>query len=116
MTRVSPEDICKVLDEYGIQYLHGRVAGFVYFISDGEYVKIGKGLPNARIKQMQTGNARELTVLFTIPVGQHMSGAAEYLMHQLFKPWHVRREWFDILKVIDVEEFADWFGKECEVF
>jgi len=63
----------------------------VYFISDGEYIKIGKAdNPNKRLDQLQTANARPLVLLHTISGGK----IEENKMHHLFKKWHVRGEWF----------------------
>lgn len=45
-----------------------KYVSFVYFISDGEFIKIGKANNvELRLKQLQTANARKLTVLKTIP-------------------------------------------------
>lgn len=42
---------------------------FVYFISDGEYVKIGKSTkPNTRLSNLQVGNPRKLSILYCLEV------------------------------------------------
>lgn len=70
----------------------------VYFITDGEYIKIGiaASLPN-RVRQLQTGNARRLKVLYIIPQNnQKDSLNIERTMHEYFKNKRMSGEWFDI--------------------
>ena len=92
-----------------------RIDDFIYFITDGEFVKVGKGSPLCRLKSLQTGNARELNLLFTIPIGQgacwfHPSSVAESALHLLFKKYRIRGEWFDILQKINVKQCIEYFG------
>lgn len=66
----------------------------VYFITDGEYVKIGKAscVVN-RLKSLQTGNARRLRVLYVYEGGYDV----ERIMHKIFKNYRVdTSEWFRI--------------------
>lgn len=65
----------------------------IYFITDGEYVKIGftdKDDVQQRLSTLQTGNARELTLLGTMQGGRE----SEMLLHQVFSSLRVRGEWF----------------------
>lgn len=98
-----------------------RFDTYVYFISDGEFVKIGiANNPIQRLLTLQIGNARELKCLFTIPVykwhGLNFSAAydLEVFLHKGFGSNHIRGEWFDILHRIDVNEWADTFGCEMQ--
>lgn len=70
----------------------------VYFITDGEYIKIGiaSSLPN-RVRQLQTGNARRLKALYIIPQkNQKDSLNIEKAMHEYFYNKRMSGEWFDI--------------------
>jgi|13_taG_2_1085334.scaffolds.fasta_scaffold121632_2 hypothetical protein len=63
----------------------------VYFITDGEYIKIGKAKdPQERLNGLQTGNPKNLFIIATINGDE----AVEYQMHHRFKQWHHRGEWF----------------------
>lgn len=75
--------------------------GYVYFISDGRYVKIGvaTGTVEERLKTLQTGNPNKLIVLNSLLVDNPFEVEANY--HLLFKNKHVNGEWFDILDVMD---------------
>jgi Meiotically up-regulated gene 113 len=65
--------------------------GYVYCISDGEYLKIGFSTnPQARVAELQTGNARKLTIVGTIE-GTLEDEAA---LHQEFISDNVLAEWF----------------------
>ena len=64
----------------------------VYFITDGEYIKIGytKNKVVARITTMETGNPRHLEVLGVF-LGTKQDEAR---LHKMFGHLHVVREWF----------------------
>lgn len=65
--------------------------GFVYFLSDGEFIKIGFATDwQARIKGLQVANPRTLTPLLVLE-GSHRF---ERQLHQLFKAHRVKGEWF----------------------
>lgn len=75
----------------------GEVAeqsGFVYLLSDGEFFKIGysKNEPTIRQKGCQTGNARQLKLVASIPG----SIGLERSIHRTFASKRVRGEWFDL--------------------
>jgi len=64
----------------------------VYFITDGEFIKIGKSEnPIDRMKKMQTGNARELKMLATY---QCYDEDLEGYIHKRFATYRFRGEWF----------------------
>ena len=64
----------------------------LYFIQEGDAgaIKIGRGDAPSRIKALQTGNPRELTLLATI----ENAGFQEAFWHRLFNEWRIRGEWF----------------------
>lgn len=70
--------------------------GYVYLISDGEYVKIGcsKGRPAERAKSLQVGNARKLEVLHCYHVGYMRQ--TEALLHKMHIEHKACGEWFKL--------------------
>ncbi len=69
----------------------GNRPGYIYFVTDGEAIKIGiSGDPLGRIKNMQTGSPRELRLLAAIAGSE----AAETELHRKFAHLNVRGEWF----------------------
>ncbi|RJO75464.1 MAG: hypothetical protein C4523_00085 [Myxococcales bacterium] len=93
---------------------------FVYFISDGENIKIGYSLwPHQRMQDLQVGHATALQMLGIMRVS---SKDEEDRLHDRFLHLRVRGEWFrpgpDLLRFIarlpDPSEqqpsFAEWFS------
>jgi hypothetical protein len=70
---------------------------FVYLISDGEFVKIGiaSSVVN-RLKNLQTGNGRPLTILLSVKVIKPRS--LEALLHGNFSCKRMTGEWFNLSK------------------
>lgn len=85
---------------------------FVYFISDGQFVKIG--ISNdvmKRLGDLQVGNPKPLTVLFSVPVRNKKDALElEYRLHNVYREFARCGEWFDILNYIKVEEFQNYFS------
>lgn len=72
------------------------VMNCVYFITDGEFIKIGIASDlDRRLSQLQTGNPRELRVLYIIEC-HDMSEARslETYLHQRLRDRCVLNEWF----------------------
>ena len=71
---------------------------YVYFIADGEFVKIGKANDvNQRKLSLETGNPRDLVILGTISCDSEVeSYSLEKKLHHHFEPWNHRGEWFII--------------------
>ena len=69
---------------------------FVYFISDGDFIKIGKANnPSSRLSELQTGNARQLILLNTIECdGEDAGYRLEARLQQLFSGIKALGEWF----------------------
>ena len=75
----------------------------VYFISDGEFVKIGvTGDINNRFRILQTANARKLKILNVIYTDSPYELEEE--LHKRYAWKRVNKEWFDILEMISDEE------------
>lgn len=84
--------------EFGTRdYTTGRV----YFITDGELIKIGySGAPTVRLKGLQSDNGRELEIIRTVPG----TFEDESRLHAQFAHIRVRGEWFQATP--DLVEFA----------
>ena len=91
----------------------------VYFISDGKYVKIGKGnSPLQRLKNIQTGNGNRLELLFYLPYECEADAfMIERTLHYFYRNKRIGGEWFDILNDVDGIVISAMFGdSECLVF
>ena len=84
---------------------------WVYFVTDGEFVKVGRATDlEARLSGLQVGNARKLDYLFAIKLkSSEACKRVEEWMHEEYAAHHIRGEWFDILRYIDVEKFMAEF-------
>lgn len=96
-----------------------EVDAFVYFISNGKYVKIGSATwPEIRLKDLQCGTPDKLEILFTIPVGPNsidpvatrFAVTLEHQLHSIFEEYRIRNEWFDIPQHI-IDEGLAYYGK-----
>jgi len=109
--------------ESGASLLKGEC---VYFITDGQAVKIGKTKyhPCSRLAQLQTGNPRELkliTVAYTNP--QIYGMEIESFFHSVFRDHRIRGEWYDydvMNELIDasspLQDNAHWRKIELTTF
>ena len=85
------------------RYFHYRSESeekcYVYFICDGEYVKIGVANNiKSRMADLQVGNARELFLVDYIECkNRQMANAYEYTLHGFFKDYRKNGEWFDVM-------------------
>ena len=98
-----------------IEYDHPRA--FVYFISDGRFVKIGKAIDaQRRLADLQTSNSSELTLVCKIPCKNSDSATeAEGRLHTFFSSYRVRGEWFDLLPYITQRHgIAEWFSEDVD--
>lgn len=91
----SPEYI-KVYANEEIEQVNPK--SFVYFISDGVFIKIGKGAnPRKRLLELQTGNARKLNLLYLIPCKNDTAAfRVERMLHENFEKYRLSGEWFEI--------------------
>lgn len=65
--------------------------GSVYFISDGDTIKIGwSGAPLSRLNELQGANSKPLNLLGSI----RGSIEDEQAIHRMFRDLHIRGEWF----------------------
>lgn len=69
----------------------------LYAIDDGVNVKLGYASnPQARLKGLQTGNAKKLILLWTYPAGDYegIARKLERMLHRYCKKYRRRGEWF----------------------
>lgn len=79
-----------------------KYTGYIYFISNGESVKIGFSKdPEKRLKNLQTANPVELKLLYF----EKGNSNIESRLHKLFSKDRIQGEWFnfsdEILEFID---------------
>jgi hypothetical protein len=69
----------------------------IYFISDGEYVKIGQSIDvNVRMGNLQCSNARQLVILYTVECPASYLNELEHKFHSHFYEYLARGEWFKL--------------------
>lgn len=98
------------LRDIPIELVDRNVArSFVYWISDGEYTKIGKANSiSKRIKQLQTGQARELYIERAFGCkSEQDSIKLESYFHKELKRFQIRNEWFAIPKINLYEDLIE---------
>jgi len=63
----------------------------IYFISTGEFVKIGiANNPKRRLKDLQTANPIKLNLIYTMPGDENL----EKILHSIFDEYRECGEWF----------------------
>jgi len=97
----------------------------IYFISDGECVKIGKANDvKKRLQGIQTGNSKPLKLLYTMKGDERL----ESFLHELFADYRKVGEWFVIDGILEdflkrgyiigthktVDYYVDFFNKDGE--
>lgn len=93
-----------VKPEYSWEFTIREEMGNVYLITDGTYIKIGYSLnPVGRMKQIQTGNPHELTMVAYFPGDQTL----EKHLHEQYSDKRIIGEWFD-LTFDDVENICSY--------
>lgn len=89
------------------------VMNCVYFITDGEYTKIGIATSlKRRLSGLQTSNPRKLTVVCTIPNSdKHKMQCYEAKLHKYFEKKNMNGEWFDLIES-DIKDAEKMMGFE----
>lgn len=89
---------------------------YVYFVSDGEFIKIGIAQnPISRLSELQTGNAKELKILFVIRYFDFVDARhIEKALHDKYCHYMVRGEWFNIKHLLLMSDFKDFDLKSDE--
>lgn len=73
-------------------------SGYVYFMTDGEYVKIGvtSNIKN-RLSQLQTSSSKQVVIIDSMECSDPYG--VEACLHHYFREFSVSGEWFDLLPV-----------------
>jgi hypothetical protein len=80
-----------------------NATSYVYFITDGEAIKIGKAdKPKSRLSGLQTSHHKPLRFLATMPGGAEL----ERELHGVFAQFRIRGEWFK-----DCREIRDFINR-----
>lgn len=75
--------------------------GYIYIISDGENFKVGvSNNPEKRLKTMQTGNSKTLTLEFTDYKNEPYK--VEKFVHQRLDEYRGSGEWFTGCSIRDI--------------
>ena len=104
-----PYHLITYMEENELFPTNGKSKWRVYFITDGNYVKIGKtnNLKN-RLSGIQTGNPNELKVLFTVPCkSETVSYDIETRLHNIYHDYHMNGEWYNILKHLNIKVWTN---------
>lgn len=69
---------------------------YIYIISDNTAIKVGISIdPNKRIKELQTGNPKKLSILYTFKVPENLVFKLESACHKALQCKFIKRgEWF----------------------
>lgn len=100
------------IDKYLRKSNEANRGNFVYFITDGTFVKIGvSNNIKYRLGQLQTGNPRPLQVMFAfITKDRDTSKALEEYLHALYSDYNSTGEWFKINEYLNIQGFKDIFS------
>lgn len=80
----------------------------IYFIDDGEFVKIGKANNvESRVKSLQTGNPHILKVNRIVEVPEFYVSEVEVALHRLCQDSKVNGEWFDMSVMNIINQMTD---------
>ena len=82
---------------------------WVYIISDGTDIKIGKSNdPIYRLSMLQTGNKHELTIIRLIECETDQKAyIIEKGLHRLYNSYCIRNEWFNGIILKDIQKYSD---------
>lgn len=100
-----------VLEKYKHYIERKNPSAFVYLVSDGKFVKIGKAQdPAKRLAGIQTGNPSECKILYLIPVrSASMAYQVEEYLHSKYQSYQMCGEWFDILEKLEHDAWSREF-------
>lgn len=84
---------------------------FVYFITDGNYIKIGKAQdPLKRLAGIQTGNPNKCDILYLVPCkAASMATQIESYLHKTYEKYRLCGEWFNIKNQLEHEKWLKMF-------
>ena len=69
---------------------------YIYIITDGENYKVGKSNNvEKRLKSMETGNPKELSIVAKCEVDEKYIYNVENQLHKMFEDYNIKNEWFN---------------------
>lgn len=85
---------------------------FVYFITDGKFIKIGVAKDVLkRMSALQTSNPKKLKLVCVIPCkSENDAHKLEKKLHSCYARFRTNGEWFSIVDYIDVNLFSDYWN------
>ena len=90
-TEPTADAAIAALPDANIPHRDESRSGFVYFVSDGELIKIGRAVcVRARLHKLRAGSPRPLRLIHYVPGGL----ATERRMHRKFRALREHGEWF----------------------
>ena len=104
----ATESIELKINDYEFQFdlqvsVFRRTRGFVYIVSDGNAVKIGRtDRLEARLHDLGNMNSRQLILLQAIETD--FSIDCERYLHDHFSEYRLHGEWFDLLPVFGIKQ------------
>jgi len=108
--RAASNTISAIMPENVVR-IDSRRRQFIYFISDGDAIKIGKSTdPERRMRSMQTGHPKRLWLIGTISESRMTEAQA----HARFADHLVRGEWFKSRPAIVKDIMALCRGKQSQ--
>ena len=108
-----PYFLDELAKRYNIEFEWDEPKCFVYFVTDGKFVKIGVAdNTTKRLFALQTGNVFPLSIICEIPL-KNKSDAhrLEKLLHDVYRRFHIRGEWYNILDFLNIESFKKIFER-----
>ncbi len=84
---------------------------FVYFITDGMFIKIGVAKDVIkRLSTIQTSSPRKLKLVCVIPCDTEENAySLERKLHSCYARFRTNGEWFSIVDYIDINAFSDYW-------
>ena len=82
---------------------------WVYIISDGTDIKIGKANnPTRRLSELQTGNKNQLSILRLIKTENEKDAyRIESTLHKIYSQHRLNNEWFKGEIFADIQQYSD---------
>lgn len=82
---------------------------FLYFLTDGEYIKIGYTTQDVkyRVDDLQTGNPKVLSILRVVEMPYLIVQDCETCLHNMFYEHNVLNEWYDLCVMNIIDQMSD---------
>lgn len=89
------------------------MSSYVYIISDGTDIKIGKSnKPQQRLKELQTGNKKQLSIIRLIETKDEEEALTlESGLHSIYSYYKINNEWFSGKILNNIQQYSDIYLK-----